>query len=267
MVERITPIVLKLGGSVVTIKEKPFTPNRPIIKRLVREVLEANLKSLVVVHGGGSYGHPIAKEYKIVEGYKTSDQLIGFSKTRQTMMALNKLVVDAFVQNGLPAVSVQPSAFILTEHGRIVEFNPTIIERLLNLHTIPILYGDAVLDTSLGFSILSGDQIASSLAVTLGVRRIIICVDVDGLYTEDPKSNPKAELIKEITLGGLRRILGNIRDAKTTDVTGGMYGKIVELIPALEKGVEVKIINAKKINRLYKALKNKEVIGTEIRHR
>lgn len=265
MDEQINPVIIKLGGSVVTLKENPFTPNTPAIKRLVKEILEADLKSLIVVHGGGSYGHPVAKEYRIADGYKSHSQLIGFSKTRQAMMTLNKLVVDAFIQKGLPAVSVQPSAFILTRNGRIAEFNSAVIEKLLSLKVIPILYGDAVLDSSRGFAILSGDQIVSTLALALGAKRIVICVDVDGLYTDDPKLNPRAELIKEITLNELRGILRNIGTTKTVDVTGGMYGKIVELISALEKEVEVKIINAKKINRLYKALKNMEVTGTEIR--
>ena len=52
--------------------------------------------------------------------------------------------------------------------------------------------------------------------------------------------------------------------ARTTDVTRGMLGKIIELIPAVESGVKVIIINAKRVNRLYKALKNEKVKGTEI---
>jgi isopentenyl phosphate kinase len=43
-----------------------------------------------------------------------------------------------------------------------------------------------------------------------------------------------------------------------------MLGKIIELIPVVKSGIKVKIINAKKVNRLYKALKNEQVIGTEI---
>jgi isopentenyl phosphate kinase len=264
MVNQLMPILIKLGGSVITIKDKSFTPNTAIIRRMAEEISETCLKSIVIIHGGGSYGHPIAKEYNIREGYQNPEQLVGFSKTRQTMMELNKLVIDAFIEINLPVVSVQPSSFIFTEDGRIKEFDLTILKKLINLKMIPVLYGDAVLDTKRGFTILSGDQIISNLAVSLNVDKMVLCVDVDGLYSEDPKMNPKAKFIKRITLDEIRILLKNIGNSKAIDVTGGMYGKIVELIPALEKGVEVKMINATKANNIYKTLRNQDVKGTTI---
>ena len=137
------PTIVKLGGSVVTAKEKTFTPNIPSINRIVKEIAEARLDSVILIHGGGSFGHPVAREYQIVEGYKTSSQRIGFSKTRQAMMALNKLVIDAFIRQNLPVVVVQPSACITTKGGRIQHFDVTVIQHLLLLGFIPVLYGDA----------------------------------------------------------------------------------------------------------------------------
>jgi isopentenyl phosphate kinase len=43
-----------------------------------------------------------------------------------------------------------------------------------------------------------------------------------------------------------------------------MFGKIVELIPAVEKGIPITIVNAAKSNYLYKALKGEKVEGTSI---
>jgi isopentenyl phosphate kinase len=255
MVRTITPTIIKLGGSVITIKEKPYTANLSVIKRLTREIKQADRRP----------GHPLAKEYNIMEGIKDQRQLIGFSKTRQAMIVLNKIIVDHLIQQNIPTISVQPSAFILTNQGRISKNNVSLIKRMLRINLIPLLYGDAVLDEKLGFSILSGDQIASNLAIKFKVKQIIIGVDVDGLFNDDPKKNPNAKLIEEIKLDALKDILNNISRARSTDVTGGMFGKIVELIPALEFGIKVKIINAKKVNRLYKALKNEKVKGTEIK--
>ena len=79
---------MKLGGSVVTIKDKPLTPNRKTIVRLADEIQRANVKPLIIIHGGGSFGHTVAKEYEIAGGYKNSRQLIGLSKTHQAMLAL-----------------------------------------------------------------------------------------------------------------------------------------------------------------------------------
>ncbi|UCH38405.1 MAG: hypothetical protein JSV76_06030, partial [Candidatus Bathyarchaeota archaeon] len=49
--------LLKLGGSVITNKEKPCTPNHSVIMRLAHEIKRANITPLVIVHGGGSFGH------------------------------------------------------------------------------------------------------------------------------------------------------------------------------------------------------------------
>ncbi|MFH0897246.1 MAG: isopentenyl phosphate kinase [Candidatus Bathyarchaeota archaeon] len=255
---------MKLGGSVITQKERPLTPNNRAIVRLAEEIKRANVKPLLIVHGGGSFGHPLAKEYGIAGGYKNSRQIIGFSKTHEAMVALNSLIVDALLQENIPAVAVQPSAFILTKKGRIVNFDRNLILQMLNMQLFPVLYGDAILDITQGFSILSGDQLVTTLATNFKASQVIIGVDVNGLYTHDPKVNPNAKLIRKISLTELKSILGNIGKSETVDVTGGMYGKISELIPALEKGVKVKMINAKRVNRLYKALIDEEVMGTKI---
>jgi isopentenyl phosphate kinase len=262
MVRKLNPTIIKLGGSVITEKDKLFKPNTTVIERLAQEIAIAKTGPVVIIHGGGSFGHPVADQYDIVKGYKYSDQLIGFAKTRQAMLELNKLIIDALIKNNISAVSVQPSSCIITKNGRIDAFYCAAVKKLLDLNLIPVLYGDAVLDYELGFTILSGDQLAAYLAVKLISKKIVIGVDVDGLYTTDPKKDSTASLIKHITIEKLKKILEGMDITKYTDVTGGMKGKIIELIPALKKGTNIKIINAKIPNRLVKALKDEEVKGT-----
>ncbi|MDH5437382.1 MAG: isopentenyl phosphate kinase [Candidatus Bathyarchaeota archaeon] len=260
----VKPTVLKLGGSVITNKEKPLTPNLPAIERLTSEISRANVSRLVLVHGGGSFGHPIAKQYSIEEGYRDQSQIMGFSKTRQAMTTLNKLVVDSLIQHNIPAVAVQPSSCTITKQGRINLMEERPLRKLLEMGFVPVLYGDAVLDSDTGFAILSGDQLISSLATRLEAERIIIGIDVDGLYTSDPKTDPKARLIQHITPQELRKMQHKIGEAGVTDVTGGMLGKVLELMPAVEKGIQVIIVNAAKPSNVYKALKGESVVGTVI---
>jgi len=256
--------ILKLGGSAITRKEKQSTPNTGVIERLASEIKKANIKPLIIVHGGGSMGHPVAKNFGIKEGYRSPAQLVGFSKTHYAMVKLNELILDALIRRGLPAVSIQPSASVMTENGRILTMETKPLLRLLELGCIPVLYGDAVLDTSLGFTILSGDQLASNLAVNLNASRIVIGVDVDGVYTADPKLDPTARLVKQLSLGELRKLKTKIGVSRAPDVTGGMLGKVSELIPAIEVEIPTIIVNATKPNRVYKALKGEKVVGTVI---
>ncbi len=54
--------------------------------------------------------------------------------------------------------------------------------------------------------LIGTDTGAFLIAEVLGARSCIIGKNVDGLYTEDPKINPDAELIKEITAKELRSL-------------------------------------------------------------
>jgi isopentenyl phosphate kinase len=250
---------------VITNKERPLTPRLPTIERLTKEISRANISPLVLVHGGGSFGHPLAKRYRIKEGYnRKASQLLGFAKTHDAMVTLNKMLVGALIKEKIPAVAVSPSSFIVTKSGRIHSFPEATLAKLLSLGFVPVLFGDAVLDIDKGFTILSGDQLIAHLAICFGAERIIIGVDVDGLYTGDPKANKKAKLLTHITLRELEKTARQIEEAKVTDVTGGMPRKVLELVPAVEKGISVFLVNAAKPNRLYKALKNEPVKGTQI---
>jgi len=89
-------------------------------------------------------------------------------------------------------------------------------------------------------------------------------LDVDGLYTKDPKIHSSARLIKHISLPELENIQHKIEEVKVPDVTGGMRGKMLELIPVVAHGIKVTIVNATKTNIVYRALMSEKVIGTTI---
>ncbi len=172
--------------------------------------------------------------------------------------------MDALIRQNIAAVGLQPSAFVVTNSGRMKGIEEQPLRKLLEIGLVPVLYGDVVFDFDLGFTILSGDQLAAFLAIQLGASQIVLGIDVDGLYTSDPKSDPSARLIQHITLQELRNMQHEIEEAKVTDVTRGMLGKISELMPAVEKGIPASIVNAAKPNNIYKALKGEKVTGTTI---
>jgi isopentenyl phosphate kinase len=258
------PIVLKLGGSVITNKEKLASPNLLAIERLADEIFQANVTSLILVHGGGSFGHPVAKKYKINEGYGEPSQVKGFAETHRSMTKLNSLVIDALIRHDVKAVVVQPSSCVVTKAGRIKSMELKPIKRMLEMEIVPVLYGDAVLDSEKGFTILSGDQLVSSLAINFKASFIVMGGDVDGIYTGDPKMDSSAKLIPRFTLEDFETYKHEIKGSKVTDVTGGMLGKLQELIPAIERNIQTFIVNATKPLRIYKKLRGEKVIGTII---
>jgi isopentenyl phosphate kinase len=261
---KIEPTVLKLGGSVITKKGEFATPNLDAIERLANEIFQANVSFLILVHGGGSFGHPIAEKYRISEGYKEQSQIIGFVETHLAMMKLNNLVMDALIRHNVSAMVVQPSSFLMTTSGRIKKMDIRLIKKMLKMKIMPVLFGDAVLDSERGFTILSGDQLVSSLAIELGASNIIMGGDVDGVFTTDPKESSSAKLITRLCLENLQDYHLKIGGSKVSDVTGGMIGKIQELIPAINQNIPSLIVNATKPLRILNALRGKKVISTLI---
>lgn len=250
--------ILKLGGSVITHKDEYLSPHTENIKRLAQEI-SATKKPLIIVHGAGSFGHPVAKKYNISDGLKSSDQLVGFSETHQSMTRLNQIIVDTLLEAGVPAFGISASSMVVTKDRRLVDLDLSIIKGCLELGLIPVMYGDAVLDTEQGFAILSGDQLIVRLAIDLEAERIIFGSDVDGIYTSNPKLDPDAKLIQRVSLSHMTAEVGG---ATNTDVTGGMLGKLKEAEEAVMAGAEVVFLNADAENRVKSALLGEKVMGT-----
>ena len=259
------PIILKLGGSAITDKTAEASPKTQIINRLAEEIKRADLDNLIVVHGGGSFGHPTAAKYGIKDGYKEDPtQKFGFAETHHMMTVLNGLVMDALIWHEIPAISVAPSSCVVTEDGRVKFFDETVFKSMAKLIFTPVMYGDAVMDEKLGFTVLSGDQLVAYLAIRYKATKIVVGTDTDGLFDSDPKTNPNAKPYKNLTLKELKEIQPKLDKAPGTDITGGMAGKISELIPAIEAGVHVTVTGATKGLSIYRALTDQSVLGTEI---
>jgi isopentenyl phosphate kinase len=259
------PIILKLGGSAITDKTAEATPRTEIINQLSEEIKRADLDNLIIVHGGGSFGHPTAAKYNLKDGYKEDPtQKFGFAETHHMMTVLNGLVMDSLIWHEIPALSVAPSNCFVTENGKIKFFDETVFKSMAKIILTPVLYGDAVFDEKLGFTVLSGDQLVAYLALKYQAQKIVVGVDTDGLFDCDPKTNPNAKPYKTLTLKELKDLQPKLGKAAGTDVTGGMAGKMAELIPAIEAGIHVTVTGATKRLSIYRALTDQSVLGTEI---
>jgi molybdenum storage protein len=99
------------------------------------------------------------------------------------------------------------------------------------------------------------DTGALLIAEVLGARRCIILKDVDGLHTEDPKKNPKAKLIPEISNDALIR-----RDMEDLVIER----KMLDILRDTRNVREIRIVNGHKPGCLTRAIRDEQV-GTVIR--
>jgi len=262
--------ILKIGGGSVTFKdENRREAKADVIRRIAREIKRAKSCKdfrLIVVHGAGPFGHKLVTDYGINNGLKGDKDVEGFVRTHNSMEDLNKVFMDVFREEDLLGFPIQPSACIVQNRKRIVEFDTTILEKLLERSNdiIPIMYGDMVIDEGLGASVVSGDAIVPYLAKKLKVDRVFMGTDVDGIFTADPKLNPDVRLIEKIGQGNFETVLERVGEAATIDVTRGMKGKIIKIRETLS-GINVLIFNITREGNVYKVLTGEKVVGTEIK--
>lgn len=263
---RLNPVIVKIGGSVITDKSRKFSIKEKILNRVARELSVID-KNFILVHGGGSFGHPVAFEYEINSGYQDKGQIIGYSKTHQAMERLNSRVIDALISADIPAVAMQTSACTVVENNEIVSMELRNIKKILELGISPTLYGDCVPDLERGMTILSGDQIVAFLAEKLEADKVILGTDIDGVFTGNPKEDKNAELIPKITPENWKKISSHIDFSYSNDVTGGMENKVEALLDLAKKGISSKIVNATKPGILKEAIRTDKKVGTIIKER
>ncbi len=260
---------LKLGGSVITDKETPFAAREDVVRRLAREILEALHRRpemrLVVGHGSGSFGHMVAHRYRTHEGWRDATSWRGFVETADAAAQLNRLVVRWLLEEGVSAVSFQPSASAVCRGGRLCRMALGPLRRALGAGLVPVVYGDVAMDEEKGFTIISTEQIFAWLARHLRPVRIVLAGIVDGVYERDPLRDPTARHIARITPDQWVEVSAALGASHAVDVTGGMLSKVramVELV-AYDRALQVSIVSGAVAGHVRDALLG-EAVGTVI---
>jgi len=236
-------ILIKLGGSIITNKQKPLTPNLPAINKIASQLKKIE-EPIIVVHGGGSFGHYWSVKYDMhTKPAKYNKK--GVSLVKNSMVELDKIILDSFLKNGLNPYCLPPTDFIYgnkADQKKVRE-----IANIAKAGLVPISYGDVMWHGKNKFYILSGDKIMGMLSKILKPKLVIFVLNVDGVFS-DMKT---------------KKLLREIKGEKTEitevemDVTGGMSRKIKEAISILKSGTKVFFVNGNKPDRIVNAVKGK----------
>ncbi len=258
-------ILIKLGGSVITDKSKEYFVREENISRLAREIKVASKKfsgKIIIGHGAGSFAHTPASLYKTKEGIINDKSLFGMCVTEEAARVLNSIVIKKCISEGLPVFPFSPASFLISDAKVCLKsyFDP--VKKALQLGVIPVVYGDVVVDKTIGCTIFSTEKILSILAHELQKDykiKIIYVTDVDGVYDE------KGKVIPEISNKNFKSLKSSIIGADGVDVTGGMLHKVEEALKlAKDTGIKTLIVNGKKPGLLKKAILEGKVGGTLI---
>ena len=244
-------ILVKLGGSIITNKQKPLTPNLLAINKIANQLKKVR-EPIIVVHGGGSFGHYWSVRYDMhTKPAKYSKK--GIAVVKNSMVELNEIILNSFLKHNLNPYCLPPTDFMLGDKPDLKRVKE--ISKIAKAGLVPISYGDVLWHGKNKFYILSGDRIIGILAKILKPRLVIFVLNVGGVYS-DMKT---------------KKLLYEIKGQKASitkvgmDVTGGMNRKIMEAAMISKSGIDVFLVNGNKPERIVNAIKGKNFEGTVFR--
>ena len=244
-------ILIKLGGSIITNKEKPLSARRKTIDNILNQINRIR-EPKILVHGGGSYGHYWSVKYDMHTKPAKYD-MRGVSIVKNSMIDLNKIILDSALKNRINSYCLPPTDFM--NGNKPIKNKILTIDKIAKSGLTPVTYGDALWFGQKKSYILSGDVIMSMIGKILKPRLSIFVLDVDGVYSNTKSKKLIRDFKKEKPIISKNKI----------DVTGGMTRKITEATNMSKSGLKVFFVNGNKPKRILDAVSGKKFEGTIFR--
>lgn len=248
-------IVVKIGSSSLT-HEATGNLNLAKMEKLVRvltDIRNQGKEVILVSSGAIAVGRKTIgiKEKPKETSVKQACAAIGQA---QLMMVYQKLFGE---YNQIPAQILMTKYTMVDEISRYNAKNT--FDELMKMGVIPIVNeNDTVATDELEFG--DNDTLSAIVAALVQADLLILLSDIDGLYTDDPRKNPKATFVEYVPRIN-ERLLDMGKDAGSSVGTGGMKTKLSAARIATDSGADMIIANGDDVYILYDILEGKN-IGT-----
>lgn len=237
--------ILKLGGSIITDKRgaRAVIQTR-VVKRIAGELMrlvsrQSNLR-LILLYGGGSFGHPLAHRYRVAGKPLAAKNFVGVGHTIAAMRELGTRLARVFLAAGLPVVPLQTSSLVRWQRGRLVFADRSLVATILRHGGIPLLGGDVVIAERRRTAIASADALAAALAMRFRRSRVLFATDVDGVHLRFPPRRGERPLRLIIGRRTLQHLAATLESGETQrDVTGAMAGKLRAIAALRNRSAEI----------------------------
>jgi isopentenyl phosphate kinase len=248
--------LIKLGGSVVTFKDRPLAANAGAIDDISRVLAQLDMPA-IIVHGGGSFGHYWSVKYDMhtkPDSYEAHE----VSVVHESMIALNQIIVNSMIRAGLNPYGMPPSVFMAGHEPLTAKIKQ--VYAMAQSKVMPVTFGDVVHMRGAKYSILSGDALMTILAKALRPSKVVFATNVDGIY----RDVASRELVREVRVAGRRKSI-EFSKASAADVTGGMQRKVTEAFKIASYGMDVLMVNGLVPERIMEAIEGRLQVGTVVK--
>jgi isopentenyl phosphate kinase len=228
-------VFLKLGGSLITDKDQPYTARRDMIARIAAEIAasrEANPDLQILLgHGSGSFGHYAAKDLGTRDHVDSPQEWLGFQKVWSAAHALNQIVLEEMAKVDLPVISLPPSAAVSARGREPRQWSTYPIQSALEHNLIPVIFGDVIFDEELGGIIYSTEDLFLPLLPMLQPQMVLLAGKEPGVWADYPHNT---RIIPLITPASYSDTSDAIRSSASIDVTGGMAAKVQLMLQTVQ---------------------------------
>ena len=243
-------LVVKIGSNILADEKEGLNTRR--ISAIASEIAEVKTEGYdVVVVSSGAVAAGMRKL-----GMKQKPKDI---KSKQAAAAVGQSSLmwayeKSFAEFGAKVAQVLLTQEDFSDRKRYINSKNTLLT-LLSYGVVPIVNeNDTVATDEIRFG--DNDNLAALVAILVEADRLVILSDVEGLYREDPRLNPKAELVacvEEIT-GEIEKRAGGAGSAVGT---GGMYSKVLAAKKALAHCIPVHILSGKRKGLIVEVLEGR----------
>lgn len=232
-------IVIKVGSSSITHENGDLYLSR--IEKLVRVLcdLRAQGKDVVLVSSGAiACGRRALHIGRRPESTAEKQAFAAVGQAR-LMMVYQRL----FSEYNMVASQILLTKNIMREKHARENARNTFLE-LFALQSIPIVNENDTISTHELLEVESfgdNDQLASTVGSLIGADLIILLSDIEGLYTDNPKTNPEAQLIRHVSHIDQTLLNMGTNESSSNVGTGGMSAKLVAAQIAMDAGADLVI--------------------------
>lgn len=250
-------VIIKIGTNILTTPEGKLDLNnlRSLITQIANEADKGNDHFILVTSGAITSGS---------ERLQIQAKTIG---QKQAAAAVGQILLMHEYKRFFEQRGYNIGQILLTKDcvkNKIVSQNAcSTIFTLLQESVIPIINeNDSVATEEIDNRFRDNDSLSCHVAKLVHAKQLILLTDIDGLYTANPKKDPKSRLIATIIKID-DSVFNYIDDEVSTRSRGGMQSKLTAAKEASEAGIQVVIANGRKPNIINTIFTGK-FIGTAI---
>ncbi|MEM5947451.1 glutamate 5-kinase [Spirochaetia bacterium 38H-sp] len=184
---------------------------------------------------------------------------------RQALAAIGQPVLmhtyrQAFLRYDIPVAQILLTRDTFDNRKAYVNLKNA-VDSLLHMGALPVFNeNDCISTDEIGTAFGDNDTLSAYIASKTDADLLILLTDIDGLYTDDPKKDKNARIIRTV-IEISDEMLNKAGGAGSTHSTGGMKTKLMAARIAGQAGCRVVIAHGREKNILPRILAGEE-IGT-----